>query len=152
MPAAWGSISRSSSPSSQRIPGTSFARARRSSSRSRSSSVASSATTSFPHVLEGDGALRAVRAQQLHSAPAQLRLQRARRVVDARVYHAAVPAGLMRGDLVLLLEHGDRRVGLDLGETPCDGEADDPGADDADAPGAPSQAAISRSRACSAAT
>ena len=52
-PAAFGSTSRSSSPFNQRRPGTPFAVARRSSSRSAVTSDASSATTSLPHSRSG---------------------------------------------------------------------------------------------------
>ena len=66
-------------------------------------------------VAQRDAAARGVRAQELDAAPAQLRLERARRVVDPRVDDAAVAAGLVERHLPLLLEDLDRRVGLELG-------------------------------------
>ncbi len=73
-----------------------------------------------------------VGAQQADAAPAELRLERARRVVDAGVDDAAVAAGLVERQVVLLLQHRHRRVGAQLGEPPRHREADDPGADDPD--------------------
>ena len=84
-------------------------------------------------LLVRDPALLDVRAQQLDAAPAELRLQRPGRVVDAGVDDAAVAAGLVERDVLLLLEHGHGRVGALLGEPSRYREAEDSGADDADA-------------------
>ena len=43
---------------------------------------------------------------------------------------AAVVAGLMGADTALLLEHRQLDAGLDLRQSPRDGEPDDPGTDD----------------------
>ena len=83
-------------------------------------------------LLVREAALREVGAQQADAAAAELRLERARRVVDAGVDDAAVAAGLVERQVVLLLQHGHRRVGAQLGEPPRHREADDPGADDPD--------------------
>src|SRR5581483_6842000 len=82
--------------------------------------------------LQRDRALLAVGAEQLHAAPAERRLQRPRRVVDAGVDDAAVAARLVARDRVLLLEDSDGRVRAQLAQPPRDGQPDDPGPDDAD--------------------
>ena len=61
---------------------------------------------------------------------AQLRLQRAGLVVDARMGHAGVRAGLVHADALLALEHDDSRVRVALLELTRRGQADDAGADD----------------------
>ena len=86
----------------------------------------------LPALVVGEAALRAVGAQQLDAAPAQARLQRPGRVVDARVDDAAVAAGLVQRDVVLLLEHGHDRVGPELRQPPRDREPEDAGADDSE--------------------
>src|SRR5690606_1594818 len=77
-------------------------------------------------------ALGAVLAEQQGAAAAQRGLERSRAVVQAGVDHAAVPAGLVRGDPVLLLQHGDPCAGPLPGDPPGQGQPDDPAADDAD--------------------
>src|SRR5690606_3912357 len=59
---------------------------------------------------------------------AQLRAQRARRIVDAGVDDLAVARARLRADDVVLLEHHD--LAPAHGQSPRDGEADDARADD----------------------
>ena len=76
---------------------------------------------SSQHVVQARGAV-----------DAELGLQRPRRVVDARVDDAAVVAGLVEADLVLLVEDGDPQARTPRQQLARDGEPDDPGADDRD--------------------
>ena len=82
--------------------------------------------------LGGDRVALAERVQLARAADAQLRLQRAGRVVDAGVDDAGVAAGLVAADLVLLVEHHDRGARVAAGELARGGQADDAGADDRD--------------------
>src|SRR5262249_19610848 len=76
-----------------------------------------------------------VRGGELHrgpgAAPAQLRLEAARRVVDPGVDHAAVVSGLVGAQPVSLLEQDEGRVGSRLEQPQRCGQADDAAADDA---------------------
>src|SRR6185437_893705 len=72
-------------------------------------------------------------AQQFHSATAEHRLERTRLVVEPRVHDAGVAAGLVGGDLGLLLEDG-HLVPAHLGQPAGHREAQDPGPNDADPP------------------
>ena len=58
-----------------------------------------------------DPVLGGERLHLLLAAAAELGLQRARRVVDAGVEDAGVVAGLVRGELVLLLQQRELRPG-----------------------------------------
>ena len=82
-------------------------------------------------LVVGDPALLAVGLEQFDTAAAELRLQRAGRVVDARMHDAAVMAGLVNADLALLVEHRQLAAGLDFGQPARHREAEDPGADHA---------------------
>src|SRR5436853_607279 len=68
-------------------------------------------------------------ARALH---AEAGLQRAGRVVDAGVDHAAVVAGLVEADVLLLLEHAHRAVRAPDEQLARDGEAEDARADHRD--------------------
>ena len=67
---------------------------------------------------------------RLLARAAQLRLERARGVVDARVDHAGVVAALVRGEAVLLLQHHHRGVRAPLEQGQGGGQPDDAAADD----------------------
>src|SRR3954468_5066624 len=82
--------------------------------------------------LSDDLVLLAEQVQVARAADAQLRLQRSRDVVDARVDDAGVVAGLVAGDLRLLVDHRDRLARVPVRELARGGEADDPGSDDGD--------------------
>ena len=66
--------------------------------------------------LVGDPLGRAKLLHRLLAGPAVDRLERARLVIDARVQHARVVAGLMMGQLGFFLEHHDAPAGV----LPCD--------------------------------
>jgi hypothetical protein len=61
---------------------------------------------------------------------AEPRLERSRRVVDPRVYDAAVVGGLVGPDLILLLEDRHRQGGPASMQFAGDREPEDPGSDD----------------------
>ena len=82
--------------------------------------------------LDRDAALVAVRLQVALALATEARLQRAGRVVQPGVEHAAVVAGLMARDVRLLLDERDAQVGVRLQEPERGRESEDPGADDAD--------------------
>src|SRR5262249_29702730 len=77
-------------------------------------------------------ALRAVGTEQLDAETAEARLQGAGRVVDPGVDDTARAAGLVRGDLRLLLEDRDGRVGMQLGQPARNRQAENPRADHAE--------------------
>jgi hypothetical protein len=73
--------------------------------------------------------LPAVLTDRLPARHAQPGLERTVSVVEARVHHAGVVPGLVRGEPGFLLE--DRHLAeLPLGQGPCQGDAHDPSADD----------------------
>ena len=84
----------------------------------------------LPAALAGDLVLLAVLVHLAGALHAQARLQRARRVIDARVDHARVVAGLVGSDLVLALEHANRGQRVASGQRSRDGQPDDPPAHD----------------------
>ena len=86
--------------------------------------------------------LGAVGAEESDPTPAELGFQRSRRVVDPGVDDAAVTAGLVQSDVLLLLQDGDRGVGSHLPQPACHGETEDPPAHDADALGRHSAAVV----------
>ena len=143
IPRACGSISRSPSASTRRRPGTSFARPRRSSSSSRRQLRLVARDDQLAALLERDAVLLAVGVQVARALHAQPRLERAGRVVDAGVDHAAVAAGLVLGDLALALEHHHARVRAAPQELARDGEPEDAAAHDGDvAVGRPGHAQV----------
>ena len=77
-----------------------------------------------------DAVALAVLVQEPRALHAQPRLQRPGGVVDAGVHHAAVAAGLVRGQLGFLLEHPDRQARVALGQLARGRQAHDAGADD----------------------
>ena len=79
----------------------------------------------------GDPVLLAVRPQQGAPSPAERRLERSGRVVEAGVDDAAVVPGLVGRDARLLLEDGHLGAGIAPRHLARDGEAHDPGPDDA---------------------
>ena len=105
---------------------------RRSSSSSPASSDSSSATITFPQRSNGIAVLLAELVQLARALDAQPRLERARRVVDARVDDSAVVAGLVEADVVLLLEDDDRAARVAAVQLARDREPEDAGADDGD--------------------
>src|SRR3954465_10708862 len=66
------------------------------------------------------------------AGPAQVSLQRAGLVVEPRVHHAAVVAGLVNTDLRFLVEHLDQSAGTGLQQPARDGQTHDAGADHGD--------------------
>jgi hypothetical protein len=87
----------------------------------------------LPALVVRDAAPCAELAQHRHAAPTQGRLERAGRVVEAGVHHAAVAPGLMLGERVLLLQQRDRGVGVDLEQPAGYRSAEDATADHGDA-------------------
>jgi hypothetical protein len=87
----------------------------------------------LPALLEREISLSAIGAQKFEPASTELGLERPGRVVDAGVNDAAVVTSLMQGDVALLLEHGDLRVGAQLCHAAGYGETDDPGANHTEA-------------------
>ena len=96
----------------------------------------------FPQRSWGMPALLAVLIQLPPSLHAQPGLQRAGRVVEARVDDARVVAALVGGELGLPLEHADRRSRTAVDQLAGDRQADDPAPDDGEV------AALGRSRGC----
>ena len=84
----------------------------------------------LPQISYGDPLGRAELLHQLLALAAVDRLERAGLVIDARVQHARVVAGLVEGQLGLLLQHHDPRAGEFPGELVGRRQADDPAADD----------------------
>ena len=80
--------------------------------------------------LGRDAALVAVLVQQPRALDAQPRLERAGRVVDAGVDHAAVAPRLVHPDLAFLLENADAEPRAADQQLACHGQPDDPGTDD----------------------
>ena len=75
--------------------------------------------------LVREGALGDVPFECALSGRAQLRLQRAGRVVDARMNHPRVVARLMHRDLRLLLEQGQAQAGTSVQEPARSRESED---------------------------
>ena len=80
--------------------------------------------------LVRDAVLRRELLQRGPPFAAEPRLSRAGRVVEARVNDAAVVPGLVRRQLALLLDDGERQAGLAQEELVGGGEPDDAAADD----------------------
>ena len=70
--------------------------------------------------------------QQLVSPTGELCFQGVGCVVEARVQDAAVTAGRVLGDMVLLVQQDDRQIGPQSSDAIRQGEADDPATDDGD--------------------
>jgi len=83
------------------------------------------------HLVVGDLVLGAVVAEQLPAAGAQHRLETARLVVDARVHHARVVAGLVGCEAVLLLEDHHLLKGISSQQLAADRDPEDPASDHA---------------------
>ena len=105
----------------------------RTSSSSRGSSSCVVATITLPHAIVRD-AVRRRRSSTSSSRAfdAELRLERAGLVVDAGVDDAAVVAGLVGGELGLLLADDERTATGALQQRPRGRQADDAAADDRD--------------------
>jgi hypothetical protein len=82
--------------------------------------------------VERDPAGFAEPVEEARAAHAELRLQRARLVIDAGVDHAGVGAGLDGPDAILALEDADPARAVAQRQLAGDGEADDSAADDRD--------------------
>ena len=79
--------------------------------------------------LVRDPVLVAERVHPAHPVDAELRLERARLVIDPGVQHAGVVPGLMARDLALTLEQRDAQARTALQELARERESDDPAAD-----------------------
>ena len=90
---------------------------------------------SLPQRSYGIAVLVAVLVEGVAAGRAELGLQGAGGVVDARVDDAGVVARLVGGDLGLSLEHEDSRVRVAAEELAGGGEAEDARSDDDDVPG-----------------
>src|SRR6266851_191917 len=86
----------------------------------------------FPAALKRDRVLLAEFVHQLGALDAELSLERARRIVDARVDDAGIVAGLVLGYRAGLVDDDDLSGRAPGDYFARDGESDDPGADHGD--------------------
>ncbi len=86
----------------------------------------------LPAAFIGDGMPVGELLQLDLPGQAQLRLQRARRVIHPRVDDAGVVTALVGGDPVLLVEDGDSQIGAPAEELVGSRQAEQAGADDHD--------------------
>ena len=84
----------------------------------------------LPAALDGDPAAIAELVERASAAHAQARLQRARRVVDARMHDAGVVPGLVAADSVLLVEDDDGEARMTERKLARGRQPEDPGPDD----------------------
>ena len=96
----------------------------------RGSSDSSTATMILPHRSNGICSCVAELFHRLFARAAVDRLERAGAVVNARVHHAGVAAGLVPGDVGFFFEHGDALARVAFEEAVGGREADDAAADD----------------------
>ena len=86
----------------------------------------------LPALVVRDLLLLAVLPQEQPAGGAELRLERAGRVVDARVHDTAVAAGLVQRDRRFLLDDDDAPLGQSPPELDGSGQPEDPRSDDND--------------------